>query len=92
MLETPSFFAVDELGWQIIIAHRHNGSKNVLWSAWVYHVRRDEWAELALTSQERDECKGVVIGSEFWVVSEYETESQGGIEGRTTRGQVNGGT
>jgi hypothetical protein len=33
----------------------------------------------------------VMIGSEFWVVSRYKTESQGGIEGRTTRGRVSGG-
>ncbi|KAE8098961.1 hypothetical protein FH972_016980 [Carpinus fangiana] len=74
MLETRSFFAVGELGGQIIIAGGHDGSKNVLQSAWVYHVRRDEWAKLAPMRQERDE-----------------TESQGGIEGRTTRGRVSGG-
>ncbi|KAE8099811.1 hypothetical protein FH972_017764 [Carpinus fangiana] len=91
MLETRSFFAVGELGAQIIIAGRHNGSKNVLQSAWVYHLRRDEWAKLAPMTQERDECEGVVIGSAFWVVSGYKTESQGGIEGRTTRGRVSGG-
>jgi hypothetical protein len=56
MLETRSFFTTDELGGQIIIAGGHNGSKNVLRLAWVYHVRRDEWVELASMSQERDEC------------------------------------
>ena len=87
MLETRLFFASGELGGKIIIA----GSKNVLRSAWVYHMKRDEWAELAPMSQERDKCKGVVIGSEFWVVSGYKIESHGGIEGRTTRGRISGG-
>ena len=81
MLETLSFFATCELGGQIIIVGGHDDSKNALWSAWVYHVRRDEWVELASMSQERDKCEGVVIGSEFWVVSGYKTESQGGIKG-----------
>ena len=90
-LETRSFFDAGELGGQIIIAGGHDGSKNVLQSAWVYHVRKDEWAKLAPMSQARDECEGVVIGFEFWVVSGYKTESHGGIEGRTTRGQVSGG-
>jgi hypothetical protein len=81
MLETRSFFATGELGGQIIIVGGHDGSKNMLQLAWVYHVRRDEWAKFALMSQERDECEGVVIRSEFWVVSGYMTKSQGGIEG-----------
>lgn len=81
MPETRSFFAAGELGGRIIIAGGHDGSKNALRSAWVYDVRRDEWAELTPMSQERDECEGVVIGSEFWVVSGYKTESQGGFEG-----------
>ena len=85
------FFAVGELGGQIIIAGGHDGSKNVLQLAWVYHVRRDEWAKLASMSQERDKCEGVMIGFEFWVVSEYKTKSHGGIEGRTTQGWISGG-
>ncbi|KAJ6702776.1 F-BOX/KELCH-REPEAT PLANT-LIKE PROTEIN [Salix viminalis] len=32
-------------------------------------------------SQERDECEGVVIGDEFWVVSGYGTDNQGEFEG-----------
>jgi hypothetical protein len=47
MLETRSFFATGELGGQIIIVGGHDGSKNMLQLAWVYHVRRDEWAKLA---------------------------------------------
>ncbi|KAB2034739.1 hypothetical protein ES319_D04G106000v1 [Gossypium barbadense] len=30
---------------------------------------------------ERDECQGVVIGSEFWMVSGYRTDNQGQFEG-----------
>lgn len=31
-------------------------------------------------SEERDECEGIIIGSEFWVVSGYDTESQGAFK------------
>ncbi|MBA0838048.1 hypothetical protein Goarm_010145 [Gossypium armourianum] len=40
----------------------------------------DEWKELKPMSEERDECQGVVIGSEFWVVSGYRTDNQGQFE------------
>lgn len=80
MPETRSFFAAGESDGRVIVAGGHDGSKNALRSAWVYDVRRDEWTELAPMSQERDECEGVMIGSEFWVVSGYRTESQGGFE------------
>ena len=43
------------------IAGGHDENKNVLESAWVYDLRKDEWAELTQMSQERDECEGVVI-------------------------------
>ncbi|KAJ6425729.1 hypothetical protein OIU84_026329 [Salix udensis] len=70
MPENRSFFAAGELNGQIIISGGHDENKNA-----------DEWAELPHMSQERDECEGVVIGSEFWVVSGYRTDSQGGFEG-----------
>ncbi|KAK9266577.1 hypothetical protein L1049_021642 [Liquidambar formosana] len=76
-----SFFAAGELNGRVIVAGGHDESKNALSSAWVYDVRRDEWDELTPMGQERDECEGVVIGSEFWVVSGYGTESQGSFEG-----------
>ncbi|MBA0596644.1 hypothetical protein Gorai_013455 [Gossypium raimondii] len=38
-------------------------------------------AELKPMSEEQDECQGVVIGSEFWVVSGYRTDNQGQFEG-----------
>ncbi|BBH07507.1 Galactose oxidase/kelch repeat superfamily protein [Prunus dulcis] len=47
----------------------------------VYDVRENEWTELPGMSQERDECEGFVSGSEFWVVSGYGTDSQGGFVG-----------
>ena len=80
MPENRSFFAAGELGGRVFIAGGHDESKNALSSAWVYDVREDEWAELPRMSQGRDECEGVVIGSEFWVVSGYGTESQGDFE------------
>ncbi|KAE8125026.1 hypothetical protein FH972_019863 [Carpinus fangiana] len=55
--------------------------KNASRSAWVYDLRRDKWDELTQLSQERDECEGTMIGDEFWVVSGYDTESQGVFEG-----------
>ncbi|KAG5243840.1 hypothetical protein OIU76_009265 [Salix suchowensis] len=81
MPESRSFFAVGELNGRIIIAGGHDENKNALKTAWVYDVIQDEWSELPEMSQERDECEGVVIGSEFWVVSGYRTDSQGGFEG-----------
>ena len=71
-----SFFAADEMEGRIYIAGGHDDSKNALSTAWVYDVRRDEWSEL---TRMNDECQGVVIGSEFWVVSGYGTENQGGF-------------
>ena len=74
-----SFFAADEMEGRIYVAGGHDNSKNALSTAWVYDVRRDEWSELTRMNDERDECQGVVIGSEFWVVSGYGTENQGGF-------------
>ncbi|XP_002531581.2 F-box/kelch-repeat protein At1g80440 [Ricinus communis] len=81
MPESRSFFAVGELNGRVIIAGGHNMNKTALSSAWSYDVSQDEWTELPRMSQERDECEGVVIGSEFWVVSGYQTDSQGRFEG-----------
>ena len=49
------------------IAGGHDENKNVLKSAWVYDLRKDEWAELTQMSQERDECEEVVIGWWFFL-------------------------
>ena len=49
------------------MAGRHDENKNVLESAWVYNIRKDEWAKLTRMSQERDECEGVVIGWWFFL-------------------------
>ncbi|KAH7554236.1 hypothetical protein JRO89_XS12G0139500 [Xanthoceras sorbifolium] len=81
MPENRSFFAAGELNGRVIIAGGHDDSKNALNTAWEYDVSKDEWTELPRMSQERDECEGVVIGSDFWVVSGYKTESQGSFEG-----------
>ncbi|XP_022743672.1 F-box/kelch-repeat protein At2g44130-like [Durio zibethinus] len=81
MPETRSFFATGALDGRVIVAGGHDENKNALSTAWEYDVRRDEWTELSRMSQERDECQGMVIGSEFWVVSGYKTDNQGGFEG-----------
>ncbi|PSS36282.1 F-box/kelch-repeat protein [Actinidia chinensis var. chinensis] len=75
-----SFFAACAVDGRVYVAGGHDESKNALSSAWVYDIRSDEWTELTRMSEERDECEGVVIGSEFWVVSGYGTESQGGFK------------
>ncbi|KAL4283050.1 hypothetical protein GQ457_16G024300 [Hibiscus cannabinus] len=77
-----SFFAIGACSGRVFIAGGHDENKNASRTAWVYDLRRDEWAELGEMSQERDECEGLMIGEdEFWVVSGYRTESQGQFEG-----------
>ncbi|XP_010257590.1 PREDICTED: F-box/kelch-repeat protein At1g15670-like [Nelumbo nucifera] len=75
-----SFFASGSLDGKIFVAGGHDENKNALKSAWSYDVRRDEWEELSQMTEERDECEGVIIGNEFWVVSGYSTENQGRFE------------
>lgn len=77
MPSNRSFFAVGAFDGKIYVAGGHDESKNALKSAWVYDITADEWTELAPMSEERDECEGVFVGSEFWVISGYDTESQG---------------
>ncbi|MTV29039.1 hypothetical protein FTX61_27265, partial [Nitriliruptoraceae bacterium ZYF776] len=77
MPSTRSFFAVGACNGKVYVAGGHDENKNALRSAWVYDVVSDKWTELAQMSEERDECEGVIVGSEFWVVSGYDTDSQG---------------
>ncbi|KAI3743298.1 hypothetical protein L1987_61004 [Smallanthus sonchifolius] len=77
MPSTQSFFAARAFDGYVYIAGGHDESKNALRSAWVYDIAADEWTELTQMSEERDECEGVIVGSEFWVVSGYDTDSQG---------------
>ncbi len=77
MPSSRSFFAVGSSNGKVYVAGGHDDSKNALKTAWVYDLGMDEWTELAQLSEERDECEGVVIGSEFWVVSGYDTDRQG---------------
>lgn len=76
-----SFFAAGVIEGRIFVAGGHDESKNALNSAWAYDVRRNEWDELSPMSEERDECEGIVIGNDFWVVSGYSTERQGRFQG-----------
>ncbi|XP_047328840.1 F-box/kelch-repeat protein At2g44130-like [Impatiens glandulifera] len=75
-----SFFAIGAVDCKVLIAGGHDVNKNALDSAWAYDVRKDEWSELPKMSHERDECEGLVIGDEFWVISGYMTEFQGAFE------------
>lgn len=77
MPSSRSFFAVGVADGRVFVAGGHDDSKNALNSAWVYDLRADEWTELPRMSEERDECQGIMMGNEFWVVSGYDTDSQG---------------
>lgn len=76
-----SFFGCGSAAGRVYVAGGHDQNKNALRTGWVYDLRRDEWSELTQLSRERDECEGVVIGDEFWVISGYNTENQGAFDG-----------
>ncbi|CAN6476367.1 unnamed protein product [Victoria cruziana] len=62
----------------VFVAGGHDENKNALRTGAVYDVGRDEWKELGeAMDEERDECEGLMVGKEFWVVSGYGTEGQG---------------
>lgn len=77
MLGIRSFFACGVVGDLVLVAGGHDDSKNALNTAEVYNLRLDEWRALPEMSQERDECKGVVLGGKFYVISGYATKAQG---------------
>ncbi|KAJ4972325.1 hypothetical protein NE237_005424 [Protea cynaroides] len=77
MPSNRSFFAAGAVEGRVFVAGGHDESKNALSSVWAYDVTGDEWEELCPMNEERDECEGVVVGNEFWVVSGYGTEFQG---------------
>ncbi|XP_020215683.1 F-box/kelch-repeat protein At1g15670 [Cajanus cajan] len=81
MPEKRSFFAIGSGMGRVYVAGGHDENKNALATAWAYDPRGDEWALLGRMGRERDECEGVVVGGEFWVVSGYGTERQGMFDG-----------
>jgi hypothetical protein len=91
MPSTRSFFAIGEFEGRIFVAGGHDENKNALSSAWVYDLETDEWTELPRMSEDRDECEGVVIGSEFWVVSGYSTDNQGAFKGSSESFDIGSG-
>ncbi|KZV53309.1 F-box/kelch-repeat protein-like [Dorcoceras hygrometricum] len=91
MPSVRSFFAAAGVDGKVIIAGGHDASKNALNSAWIFDIKRNEWSELPRMKEERDECEGIVIGSEFWVVSGYDTESQGNFKSSAEVYDVRGG-
>ena len=86
-----SFFAVGADSGRVYVAGGHDENKNALSSAWCYDLESDEWTELARMSQERDECEGLAVRGEFWVVSGYRTEGQGRFEGSAEVYEIDGG-
>ncbi|RWR77671.1 F-box/kelch-repeat-like protein [Cinnamomum micranthum f. kanehirae] len=77
-----SFFAAGAVDDRlVVVAGGHDENKNALKTASVYDVETDEWEAAAEMEEERDECEGVVVGGEFWVVSGYRTDRQGSFSG-----------
>ncbi|XP_058205505.1 F-box/kelch-repeat protein At1g80440-like [Rhododendron vialii] len=72
-----SFFAAAAVDGVVFVAGGHDANKNSLSTAWKYDIWADGWTELPGMNEERDECEGIVVGSEFWVVSGYATQAQG---------------
>lgn len=78
MPQTTSFFAAGASEGKVYVAGGHDENKNALKSTWIFDVEKNEWSgESGQMSEERDECEGLMIGSEFWVISGYGTETQG---------------
>ncbi|XP_058101848.1 F-box/kelch-repeat protein At2g44130-like [Magnolia sinica] len=79
MSTARSFFACAAVGpTSVYVAGGHDNQKNALRSAEVYDVESDTWRALPPMAEERDECRGLACGAcRFWVVSGYDTESQG---------------
>ncbi|KAE9458180.1 hypothetical protein C3L33_09897, partial [Rhododendron williamsianum] len=72
-----SFFAAGAVDGVVFVVGGHDTNKNALSTAWKYDIRADEWTELPGMNEKCDECAGIVVGSEFWVVSGYATQAQG---------------
>lgn len=75
-----SFFACGVVGQSTVyVAGGHDNQKNALQSAEVYDANANEWRTLPAMAEERDECQGLSWegDSRFWVISGYNTESQG---------------
>ncbi|CAA6660255.1 unnamed protein product [Spirodela intermedia] len=77
MTPARSFFACAVVGPLVYVAGGHDNQKNALRTAAVYDTAADEWRPLPPMADERDECQGVALAGEFWVVSGYGTDSQG---------------
>lgn len=74
-----SFFACEAIGNRVYVAGGHEDSKNGLATADVYSPEEDRWEALPDMSEERDECRAVVLdnGTKLAIVSGYSTTSQG---------------
>ncbi|KAK1259040.1 F-box/kelch-repeat protein [Acorus gramineus] len=76
-----SFFAAGAVDGVVYVSGGHDASKNALRTASAYDVGKDVWVGLAEMGEGRDECEGVVVGKEFWVVGGYGTDAQGRFVG-----------
>ncbi|KAH9327773.1 hypothetical protein KI387_007951 [Taxus chinensis] len=74
-----SFFACSASSSEglVYIAGGHDDSKNALRAAAVYDVEQDKWQGLPEMREERDECRGALVEGKFYVISGYDTQSQG---------------
>ncbi|GLJ04657.1 hypothetical protein SUGI_0000760 [Cryptomeria japonica] len=64
----------------IYVAGGHDQNKNALRRAAAYNVEKDKWEVLPDMQSERDECHGAFLQGKFYVISGYETQSQGRFE------------
>ncbi|KAK1282505.1 F-box/kelch-repeat protein [Acorus calamus] len=86
-----SFFAAGAVDGVVYVSGGHDASKNALRTASAYDVGKDVWVGLAEMGEGRDECEGVVVGKEFWVVGGYGTDAQGRFVGSAEVLDLGGG-
>jgi hypothetical protein len=77
MPSTRSSFACQALGSDVFVAGGHNNAKIALPTAEVYSTVRDRWQALPKMNDSRDECSAAVLDGELYIISGYETASQG---------------
>ncbi|CAL9092555.1 unnamed protein product [Musa acuminata var. zebrina] len=85
MTAARSFFACAAVAGRVYVAGGHDAGKNALREAEAYDAAADQWAAMPAMGEERDECKGVAAGGQFWAVSGYGTEEQGMFGGAAER-------
>ncbi|ERN00796.1 hypothetical protein AMTR_s00217p00025020 [Amborella trichopoda] len=64
-----SLFAAAAIDRRVYVAGGHDRNKNAVATGEVNNVDRDEWEGLPEMEATRDECEGLAVGDEFWVVT-----------------------